>query len=212
MPGSLRQSPESLDSMLDMSLMKYARVFAFVLLAVVTVYGAYGFFTGDWTSAADFWRSKLPVIPLVALLALVDVALEAIGWMWVYHRFRIQAFDRGGVAAYLVVSCRSASASSDGASDSTRRHGSAGPGKPQRLPQGRSGGLRAGFDLRVRSLGCSIGLQVPPDPGAVRRAECDREESCFWATERRSSSRVPGSSCRWPSGGSGRLWQSFSSR
>ena len=87
--------------MLDMSLMKYARVFAFVLLAVVTIYGAYGFFTGDWTSAADFWRSKLPVIPLVALLALVDVALEAIGWMWVYHRFRIPAFDRGGVASYL---------------------------------------------------------------------------------------------------------------
>ena len=60
--------------MLDMSLMKYARVFAFVLLAVVTVYGAYGFFTGDWTSAADFWRSKLPVIPLVALLALLASA------------------------------------------------------------------------------------------------------------------------------------------
>lgn len=87
--------------MLDMSLMKYARVLAFVLLAAVTVYGAYGFFTGDWTSATEFWRGKLPVIPLVAAMALVDVALEAIGWMWVYHRFHIRAFDRGGVASYL---------------------------------------------------------------------------------------------------------------
>ena len=87
--------------MFDTSLMKYARVFAFVLLAVVTVYGAYDLFTGDWTSAAEFWRSNLTVIPLVAILAMVDVALEAIGWMWVYHRFRIPAFDRGGVVSYL---------------------------------------------------------------------------------------------------------------
>jgi uncharacterized membrane protein YbhN (UPF0104 family) len=87
--------------MLDNPLMKYARAFAFLLLAVVTVYGAYGVFTGDWPSAAEFWRSQLPVMPLVAALALVDVALEAIGWMWVYHRFHIPAFDRGGVASYL---------------------------------------------------------------------------------------------------------------
>jgi uncharacterized membrane protein YbhN (UPF0104 family) len=88
--------------MLDMSLMKYARVFAFILLAVVTVYGAYSFFTGDWAAAAEFWRGKkLAVIPLVALLATADVLLEAIGWMWVYHRFRIQAFDRGGMFSYL---------------------------------------------------------------------------------------------------------------
>ncbi len=100
-PGSLRKFLESLDPMLDMSFMKYARGFAFVLLAAMTAYGVYGFFTGDWTSAADFWRGKLPIIPLVAALALLDVTLEAIGWMWVYHRFRIPAFDRAGVMSCL---------------------------------------------------------------------------------------------------------------
>lgn len=84
-----------------MSWMKHARSWALVLLAVVTVYGVYQFLTGDWEAAASFWRDKLAVIPWVCVLAVLDVALEAVGWMWVYERLGIKAFDFGGVNAYL---------------------------------------------------------------------------------------------------------------
>lgn len=63
--------------------------------------GAYRFFTGDWLAAVGFWQGKIPVIPLVLALAVLDVVLEAVGWMWVYERLGVKAFDKGGVAAYL---------------------------------------------------------------------------------------------------------------
>ena len=81
--------------------MKHARAGALVLLIGVTVYGVYSFLTGDPEAAVGFWRDKTAVIPLVCLLALIDVGLEATGWMWVYERLGIKAFDTGGVHAYL---------------------------------------------------------------------------------------------------------------
>lgn len=78
-----------------------ARFGAFVVLGLVTALGIYNFTTGDWQSAASFWRQKLPVLPLVAALAVLDVALEALGWMWVYERLGVRAFDRLGIATYL---------------------------------------------------------------------------------------------------------------
>jgi len=81
--------------------MKHARTGALLLLVGVTVYGVYAFLTGDPMAAAEFWHDKMGIIPLVFLLACVDVALEATGWMWVYERLGIKAFDSGGVIAYL---------------------------------------------------------------------------------------------------------------
>jgi hypothetical protein len=81
--------------------MKHARAGALVLLVAVTAYGVYAFLTGDPMAAAGYWRDKMGVMPLVLLLACVDVALEATGWMWVYERLRIKALDSGGVTAYL---------------------------------------------------------------------------------------------------------------
>lgn len=84
-----------------MSWMKHARSWALVLLAAVTIYGVYQFITGDWEAAAGFWSGKLSVIPLVVALAVLDVVLESVGWMWVYERLGMRAFDSGGVLAYL---------------------------------------------------------------------------------------------------------------
>ena len=81
--------------------MKHARTGALLLLVGVTVYGVYAFLTGDPMAAAEFWHDKMGIIPLVFLLACVDVALEATGWMWVYERLGIKALDSGGVTAYL---------------------------------------------------------------------------------------------------------------
>ena len=81
--------------------MKHARTGALVLLVGITGYGIYTFLTGDPKAAAEFWRDKIAIIPLVFLLACLDVALEATGWMWVYERLGIKAFDSGGINAYL---------------------------------------------------------------------------------------------------------------
>ena len=72
-----------------------------MLLVAVTIYGVYQFITGDPEAAASFWRDKLAVIPLVLALAVLDVALESFGWMWVYERLGIKAFDSEGATAYL---------------------------------------------------------------------------------------------------------------
>jgi len=81
--------------------MKHARAGSLILLIGVTAYGIYTFFTGDPMAAASFWRDKVSIIPLVVLLAFLDPALEATGWMWVYERLGIKAFDSAGVNAYL---------------------------------------------------------------------------------------------------------------
>lgn len=78
-----------------------SRLASFLVLAAVTIFGIYRFVTGDWSDVVAYWRDHLEVIPLLLGLSIIDVTLEAIAWMWVYHRFRIRAFDRGGVCAFL---------------------------------------------------------------------------------------------------------------
>ena len=82
-------------------IIKYTRLGGFVLLAVMTVFGVYEFATGDWSDVIAYWRQNLAIIPLLILISFVDVALEGIAWMWVYHRFSIRSFDRGGASAFL---------------------------------------------------------------------------------------------------------------
>jgi len=72
-----------------------------VLLAVVTLYGVYRFMIGDWTAVIAYWRGRLTIIPLLAAISVIDVALEGVAWMWVYHRFQIRSFDRGASATFL---------------------------------------------------------------------------------------------------------------
>jgi hypothetical protein len=82
-------------------IIKYTRLSAFVLLAVMTVFGVYEFVTGDWSDVIAYWRENLAIIPLLILISVIDVGLEGVAWMWVYHRFSIRAFDRGGASAFL---------------------------------------------------------------------------------------------------------------
>ncbi len=72
-----------------------------MLLAVVTLYGVYRFMIGDWTDVITYWRGHLAIIPMLAAISVIDVALEGIAWMWVYHRFQIRSFDKGGSATFL---------------------------------------------------------------------------------------------------------------
>ncbi|MEX2123016.1 MAG: lysylphosphatidylglycerol synthase domain-containing protein [Woeseia sp.] len=79
----------------------YSRLASFFILVAVTIFGIYRFATGDWTSVTAYWKDHLGIIPLLLGISVIDVMLEAIAWMWVYHRFRIRAFDRGGSCAFL---------------------------------------------------------------------------------------------------------------
>jgi uncharacterized membrane protein YbhN (UPF0104 family) len=78
-----------------------ARLLAFLMLAVVTIYGGYRFVTGDWTDVTNYWSDHLEVFLLVVVISIIDVALEGLAWMWVYRRFQIRTFDRDGCCAFL---------------------------------------------------------------------------------------------------------------
>jgi uncharacterized membrane protein YbhN (UPF0104 family) len=87
-----------------MSAFKYAehaRGLALLILLVVTIAGAYSFATGDWEHVIAWWRQNWILLPWLVLLSVVDVALEAVAWMWLYAARRMRAFDRGGFLVYL---------------------------------------------------------------------------------------------------------------
>jgi uncharacterized membrane protein YbhN (UPF0104 family) len=80
---------------------RYARPAAIVVLAAVTVYGVAQFVAGDWSMVSDYWREKAYLIPVVLLLATIDIALEGVGWLWIYRRFRLPLGIGEGAMAYL---------------------------------------------------------------------------------------------------------------
>jgi hypothetical protein len=79
----------------------FSRLAAFLILVVVTIVGIYRFVTGDWSEVIAYWKGHPEVIPLLLGISIVDVILEGVAWMWVYQRFRIRTFDRGGGCAFL---------------------------------------------------------------------------------------------------------------
>lgn len=78
-----------------------AEFIGLVVLVAVTAYGVYGAATGDWTAVTRFWRGKLALLPLIGFLAVLDVALGGISWVWVLERFGIRARDRVGARVYI---------------------------------------------------------------------------------------------------------------
>lgn len=74
---------------------------AFALLAALTIFGVREFVGGDWPDVLSFWRQHGRVVPLLLLLSIVDVCLEMLAWMWVYHRIGVRVFDRQGLLAFL---------------------------------------------------------------------------------------------------------------
>lgn len=87
--------------MLESRLFKFGRILAFVILAIVTIYGIYGLVTGHWTDVTAYWRANTGIIPLLIGISVLDVVLEGLAWMWVYHRFGLKVFDRVGILAFL---------------------------------------------------------------------------------------------------------------
>jgi len=87
--------------MLESRLFRYSRMFAFLLLGVITIYGLYQLMDSDWAEVSAYWKDHGQIIPILILISVFDVMLECLAWMWVYHRFGIEAFDRVGILAFL---------------------------------------------------------------------------------------------------------------
>jgi uncharacterized membrane protein YbhN (UPF0104 family) len=86
---------------LESRLFQLSRLFAFALLIIITLYGVFKLINSDWTEVTAYWKSHSSIIPLLVAVSIVDVALECMAWMWVYHRFGIKVFDRTGALAFL---------------------------------------------------------------------------------------------------------------
>lgn len=83
------------------AILGHLRLVAYLVLAVVTVYGIYGFVTGSPGEAFDFWTNRWGILPIIIALACVDVALECLSWMLVCHRVGIRMWDRTAIGAFL---------------------------------------------------------------------------------------------------------------
>ena len=71
-----------------------------LILIAVTAWGIHKA-AGNWGLVVEFWKGKLPFLPLVLGLAIIDVACGAVGWAWVYERFKIHAADGRGARVFL---------------------------------------------------------------------------------------------------------------
>jgi hypothetical protein len=75
-----------------------AHVVALVILGIVSIWGIREFLAGDALALSAMWRRTLPILPLVAAFAVLDVAVEAAAWMLVFERFGVRARDPIGAA------------------------------------------------------------------------------------------------------------------
>lgn len=82
-------------------LKKRLRLLAFLLLAGVTLYGVVNMLSGDWRTALEYWRSKLPVFCLVFLLQWLDISLDSFLWMIILHEFNIRPGRRMGYIMFF---------------------------------------------------------------------------------------------------------------
>jgi len=78
-----------------------AEFFGLVILLAVTAYGIYGAASGDWSAVTRFWQQKMLLLPLILGLAVLDVFLGGISWVWILERFGIRARDRVGARVYV---------------------------------------------------------------------------------------------------------------
>ena len=93
--------PVTSSDVLASRLFRYSRIFAFFLLGAVTVYGVLQLVNSDWAEVSAYWKDHGEIIPVLVLISVLDVVLECLAWMWVYHRFGIKVLDRVGALAFL---------------------------------------------------------------------------------------------------------------
>jgi hypothetical protein len=94
-------TPFLTSSVLESKLFRYSRILAFILLGAMTVYGLYRLMNSDWAEVSAYWKSHGEIIPILIGISILDVTLECLAWMWIYHRFGIKVFDRIGALAFL---------------------------------------------------------------------------------------------------------------
>jgi len=72
---------------------RYARTIAFVILVVVTGFEIRQFLAGDATAVIAIWKTKIAILPVVFLFAMIDLGLETAGWAWILSRLGLKTDD-----------------------------------------------------------------------------------------------------------------------
>ncbi|MFP4501504.1 MAG: lysylphosphatidylglycerol synthase domain-containing protein [Candidatus Hydrogenedentota bacterium] len=68
----------------------HLRLIAFLLLALVTAYGAYTFFSSDWRDALDYWEGRGPLMLLALVLQAADISFDSFLWALMLREFGIR--------------------------------------------------------------------------------------------------------------------------
>jgi uncharacterized membrane protein YbhN (UPF0104 family) len=77
---------------------RHARTLALVILVVVTGYEIRQFMAGDVATVAAIWESKIAILPVVFLFAMIDLGLETAGWAWILARLGLKTDDLTAVS------------------------------------------------------------------------------------------------------------------
>ena len=72
---------------------RHARTVAFLILIVVTGWEIRQFMAGDVAAVAATWKSKVAILPVVFLFAMIDLGLETAGWAWILARLGLKTDD-----------------------------------------------------------------------------------------------------------------------
>jgi len=80
---------------------RHLRLVAFLVLAIVTVYGLSRMFSGDWRSALSFWRGKVPVLCLCVVLQGMDISFDSYLWSLILREFDVRYERRIGTLVFM---------------------------------------------------------------------------------------------------------------
>ena len=80
---------------------RHLRLVAFLILAIVTVYGLSRLFSGDWRSALSFWRGKVPVLCLCVVLQAMDIGFDSYLWSLILREFDVRYERKIGTLVFM---------------------------------------------------------------------------------------------------------------
>lgn len=73
---------------------RYGRWIGLAILVVVSAYGVRQFMAGDAEAVTEVWKSKITILPVVCVFALINLGLEVTGWLWTFQFLGLKANDR----------------------------------------------------------------------------------------------------------------------
>ena len=83
------------------SKMRYIRLGALIVFALITSYGLYLLFRGNWREVAAYWFARRRLLALAFCLSACDIFTDACIWQGILRQFGIRPGVRRGVLLFL---------------------------------------------------------------------------------------------------------------